>query len=218
MLTITEIIERIKDILSNEVGQKKIYDKDVAKALGIRPENLSMLKKRGRIPYQEILDFCARRKININWLLYDQDPVSLVESTERFAYIKYFKEINASAGGGAFNYELVSDRLILDEEIVRLLGGRKRLGHIEAIHLLGDSMEPLLKDGSIVLIDKSQTDVKKGGVFLLTTPMGLFVKRLRLRVDGKLEMISDNPNYPVEVVLPQEVELVGKVVGSIEKL
>ena len=218
MLGISEIIERIKDILSNELGQKKVYDRDVAAALGIRPENLSMLKKRGRIPYQEILDFCAKRKININWLLYDQDPLSLVENTERFAYVKYFKEINASAGGGAFNYELVCDRLLLDEKICNLLGGTAHLAHIEAIHLLGDSMEPLLKDGSIVLIDKLQKDVKKGGIFLLSTPMGLFVKRLKLRVDGKLEMISDNPNYPVEVVLPDEVELVGKVVGSIEKV
>lgn len=218
MLPFEEIVERIKDILSKEIGEKKIYDKDVARALGLRPEHLSMLKKRGKVPFKELLDFCAQRNISINWLLYDQDPASLCEKTQKFAYVNYFKEVNASAGGGAINYELVSEKLFLDSTIVELLGGKKRLRFIEAINVLGDSMEPELRDGSIVFVDTSIKDIKKSGIFLVSTNAGVFVKRVRLRADKKVELISTNPNYPIEELFFDEIRIVGKVVGAVEKI
>ncbi|BCD67414.1 LexA family transcriptional regulator [Nitratiruptor sp. YY09-18] len=218
MLSFHEVVERIKDILSQEIGERKVYDKDVAKALGLTPENFSMLKRRNRLPLEELLDFCAKRGISINWLLYDQDPASLCDQTEKFAYVKYFKEVNASAGGGAINYALVSQKLFLDPHIVELLGGRGSIKDIEAINVLGDSMEPLLQDGSIAFIDTSQKELKKSGIFLVRTNAGLFIKRLRLRADKRVELISQNPSYPVEILEPQEVEVVGRVVGTIEKI
>ena len=218
MLTFEEVVERLKDILAKEIGNKKVYDKDVAKALGLRAEHFSMLKKRQRLPLEELLDFCAKRKISINWLLYDQDPLSLCDETEKFAYVKYFKEINASAGGGAFNYELVAHKLYIDEEIVRLLGGRKNLKYIEALNVIGDSMEPELKEGSIVFVDTRKKNIKKGGIFVFSTNIGVFIKRVRLRTDKRVELISVNRNYPIEVIEPEEIKIIGEVVGSIEKV
>ncbi len=216
MLQIEEVIERLKDILSKE-QEGKVYDKDVAKALGISPEYLSILKKRKKIPFKEILDFCAKRQININWLLYDQDPHSLCDATDRFIYVRYFKEIHGSAGGGAFNYESESEKLYIDEHIANILGGPKRIRHIEAINVLGDSMEPELKEGSIVFVDTLAKDIKKSGIFLISTNAGLFIKRVRLRTDNKIELISSNASYPVEIVQPDEMIVVGKVVGVVER-
>ena len=79
-------------------------------------------------------------------------------------------------------------------------------------------MEPLLQDGSIAFVDTSQRDAKKSGVFMVETTAGVFIKRLRLRADNKVELISENPTYPVEVLLPEEVRIVGRVVGSIERI
>lgn len=216
MLTIEEVIERLKDILSKEYGERKIFDKDVAKALGITPEHLSMLKRRQKLPLPELLDFCARKRININWLLYDQDPHSLCEETQKFIYVRYFKDIGASAGGGAFNYESEVERLYIDEKIAQMLGGRPDF--IEAVNVIGDSMEPLLRDGSIVFVDRSLNDIKRGGIFLIATTAGVFIKRVRLRVDGKVELISQNPSYSTEVIEPETLNVIGKVVGSVEKV
>jgi len=218
VLSIEEVIERVKDILSKEFGERKIYDKDVAKALGITPEHLSMLKRRRKLPLPELLDFCASRKININWLLYDQDPHSLCEETQKFVYVRYFKDIGASAGGGAINYESEEERLYIDEKVAQMLGARSRLKYIEAINVIGDSMEPLLRDGSIVFVDRSMRDINRGGIFLIATEAGVFIKRVRLRVDGKIELISQNPNYSTEVVEPENIQIIGKVIGSVEKI
>ncbi len=86
MVDIHEIIERIKDIIAHETGDRKVLDKDVAEALGITPEHLCMLKLRKRVPLEIIARFCAKRHICINWMLFDQHPRSLCENTEKFIY------------------------------------------------------------------------------------------------------------------------------------
>ena len=217
MLSFIEVIERIKDILSSEISERKVYDKDVAKALNLSKEYFSILKKRGKIPLAEVIEFCAKRNISINWLLFDQDPKSLYKETEKFAYIKYFKDINASAGGGAFNYESSFEKLYLDKELENFLG-KESIKNIEALNLIGDSMEPLLKDGSIIFVDRSKRDIKKGGIFVLATNAGVFIKRVILKTDGRVELISENRMYPKEVILNEEIDIIGKVVGVLEKL
>jgi len=41
---------------------------------------------------------------------------------------------------------------------------------------------------------------------------------LNRKVDGSIELISDNKLYSTEVLAPNEVQIVGKVIGEIEKL
>ncbi len=217
MLSFSEVTERLKDILSKELGDKRVYDKDVAAALGISKEHFSVLKKRNRLPLEELVRFCAARKISINWLLFDQDPESLCESTGRFAYVRYFKEINASAGGGAVNYESETERLYLDPKLEEILG-KENIKNIEALNLIGDSMEPLLREGSIIFVDRSKTDIKKGGVFVIATEAGVFIKRVILKADGWVELISQNDLYPTESLRAEEVRVLGKVVGALERV
>ncbi|WP_281951973.1 S24 family peptidase [Nitrosophilus kaiyonis] len=217
MLSFIEVMDRIKDILSSEMGDKKVYDKDVAKILGLSKEHFSVLKKRGKIPLKEVANFCAKRDISINWILFDQNPKSLCNSTEKYAYVKYFKDINASAGGGAINYDSEEEKLYLDENIIKILG-KENIKNIEALNVIGDSMEPMLKDGSIVFIDRTQKDIKKGGVFVISTNGGVFIKRVVLKTDGSVELISENPLYPKENINIDEIIILGKVVGSVEKL
>ncbi len=213
MKSFAEIVEEIKDIVSEEFPNKKVFDKDVAGLLGISPVNFATLKKRDRIPYEELLDFCARRSLSINWLLYGQSPESLIEPTNRFYMVRYFSEVSASAGGGADVFDEGSEPLMLGESFVAALGGEQELRHIEAINVSGDSMEPTFGYGDIVFINRSRNDIGRGGVFTINTEGGLFIKRLHKRIDGKIDIISDNREYPVQTASPDEIEIVGRVVG-----
>ncbi|AZV46307.1 phage repressor protein [Nautilia sp. PV-1] len=200
-----KIIEKIKDIISQEVGEKKVLNKDVAKALGISPEHLSVLKKRNKIPFEELAYFCAKRKISLNWLLFDQEIETIRGETEKFSKIRYFKDINASAGGGAINFDENYEILYIDRKIIDK--------NLDAVNVIGDSMEPTIKDGSIIFIDRNDNNIQNGGIFVVSTPAGVFVKRINLRSDGKIELISDNKLYPNETV--EEAEIIGKVVKII---
>lgn len=215
-----EIIEKIKDIISAESESKKIYDKDVARALGVSKESLSHFKKRGTLPMEQIAYFCAKRKISINWILFNQAPKSLEEETEKYARIQYFSKVNASAGGGGLNEEEGYELLILDKALLNRLYRSKsaNVQNIAALNVLGDSMEPTLHDKEVVLFDRADRVVGKGGIFIVATTAGLFVKRVARRVDGSLELISDNKNYNSELICEDEllgVTILGRVVGKL---
>lgn len=82
----------------------------------------------------------------------------------------------------------------------------------------GDSMEPSIMDGNILLVDVSKTDFHNGGVFLITINNEWFIKRLRLRVTGELDIISDNSKYPIETLLPNsnvEISVKGKIIKNL---
>jgi phage repressor protein C with HTH and peptisase S24 domain len=163
------------------------------------------------------MEFCARKKISINWLFFDQSAEMLLEETNKFFSIRYFADIRASAGGGAEVFDENYETITIDETVMRNMVG---LGNtnLEAIHVDGESMEPTLQDGSIVFLDRSQTDIAKDGIFIAATTAGLFIKRIRQRADGMVELISDNKAYSPEVLAPDEVSIVGRVVGNIESL
>lgn len=217
MPNIIEVLGKVKDVLSLEIGQKVIYDKDVASALDIKQLTLATMKKRNKIPYEQILNFCAKRKISINWLLYDQIVESLQEQTEKLVKIKYFTNIYASAGGGAENYDEQSDFLDFQERLLHKVGITDTKC-VEALNIVGDSMEPTLHDGNVVFVDRSRLDINRGGIFIISTPGGLFIKRLQIKADGMIDLISDNPNYSAESIRVQDVKVLGKVVGSISEV
>lgn len=218
MTTFEDIVEKLKDIISTTVGAKKVFDKDVAAALGVEPTNFATMKKRNKIPFKELSEFCAKHRISLNWVLFNQSPESLVDATNRYYEVKYLRDVSASAGGGADNYYENVEVITVAESFVSFLGGEKNLHNIEAINVAGDSMEPTLSDRAIVFIDKSKTDFKKGGIFAIVSESGVFIKRLNQRIDGSVEIISDNKDYPVSIAKPEDFVVIGKAVSSFNSI
>jgi len=217
MIDFKIVLDKLKDVISERNLSRKIFDKDVARELGIPQTTFATMKKRNSIPYEEILHFCAQKKISVNWLFFDQAVDMLMEETNKFFQIRYFADIRASAGGGAEVFDENYETITLDERIMHNMVGMGNTA-LEAIHVDGESMEPTLQDGSIVFIDREQTNINRDGIFIASTTAGLFIKRIRQRADGMVELISDNKNYSPEVLAPDEVSIVGKVVGNIESL
>lgn len=95
MNTMSEVVEEIKNIISLDIEQKegknrKVKDKDVAKYLSVDPLNLASAKFRGKILFKEIAEFCAKKKISINTLLFNQSVESLESNTNKYFMSKYF--------------------------------------------------------------------------------------------------------------------------------
>ncbi|MBL0708236.1 MAG: LexA family transcriptional regulator [Sulfurimonas sp.] len=212
MKTFINIIKKIKTIVSREYDSKIIFDKDIADLLGVPQMNFATMKKRNRIPFNELMDFCASRRISINWILYGQSPESLVKATNKYYMIKYFDDVNASAGGGADEQNEEVQELKIPEQFVFMLGGVSDLKNIEAIHVSGDSMEPTFSYNDIVFINRLKTDLQRGGIFTIRTDAGLFIKRVQKRLDGKIDIISDNKAYSTQTLCSSEFEIIGRVV------
>ena len=217
MFNINEIIEKLRDVLSSEKSDGKVFDKEIANALDLTSVNFATMKKRNSVPFSNILDFCALKKISINWLLYGQDPSSLIDTTDKY-WIKYFPTISVSAGGGAYDTDEDFEKLDLPDFFVDIIGGKENVKNIEAINVTGDSMEPTLNNGNIIFIDTTKQNVSKDGIYAFINENGLFVKRIQRRVDGGLDVISDNKEYPMQIVNKEGINVLGKVISSIGKV
>ena len=78
------------------------------------------------------------------------------------------------------------------------------------IEVRGDSMQPTIRPGSMVLVDHKRTRRVKGRIFALRTEDGVLVKRVMKDGDGGWQLISDNPDYET-VPFPKD----GKVLGEV---
>jgi phage repressor protein C with HTH and peptisase S24 domain len=81
-------------------------------------------------------------------------------------------------------------------------------------------MTDTIDDSNVLLVDMGRTDYQNGGVFLLQKDNDWFVKRLRLRMTGELDIISDNKKYPIETFKPEDaVSIVvrGRVIKNLSK-
>lgn len=84
----------------------------------------------------------------------------------------------------------------------------------------GDSMETIIEDRDMLLVDTGRTDFNNGGIFLLTINNEWFVKRLRKRLSGELDVISDNEKYPIETFKPNdniEIVIKGRVIKNLSR-
>lgn len=119
-------------------------------------------------------------------------------------------DIRASAGPGRLADDAARRRPgALSQALLRELGVRPAAASM--IRVDGDSMEPTLSDGDEILVDRDRREVRgKGGIFVIRLDGVLMVKRLRAAVGG-LELVSDNPTWPVRLCRGGEVEVIGRV-------
>lgn len=92
--------------------------------------------------------------------------------------------------------------------------------NLKAFTACGDSMRPLIDDGDTVLVDIGRTDIVNQGVFVFTSNNEWRIKRLNLKLNGTLEVISDNPTYEKEYLTPDDnIDIVirGRVVLNLSR-
>lgn len=123
-----------------------------------------------------------------------------------------------SAGGGSFEVQAMP------------VGGQpfahawlSRKGTPSAMVLMdvvGDSMEPEIRDGDTVLVDRSTGELRFGQVYAVGLEDAVLVKRVMRTPDG-LALVSDNPAYSPIRVRGDELEqfrVIGRVVWLCREL
>jgi hypothetical protein len=85
------------------------------------------------------------------------------------------------------------------------------------IRVFGDNMEPTLSDGCRVVVDAGITKFNKSGIYVLWDGTGLSIKRMQSLSNGKIQLLSDNKNYPLESVSLQNITIKGRVILIVSK-
>ena len=147
-------------------------------------------------------------------------PIEPGQAANDYVYVPRY-DVQASAGNGA----VVHDESVVDHLAFRRDWVTRTLGldaqHLALIDVSGDSMAPTIGDGDLILIDTRPRPVKSEGVYVINLHSALLVKRLRLRISGEMDVVSDNPLYGTETVNGDQLgqlQIVGRVVWQGRRL
>lgn len=84
---------------------------------------------------------------------------------------------------------------------------------------LGNSMEPTIGDGDVILIDRSAAGSTFGDLYwAIAYGQTGMIKRLRPMPDGSVKILSDNPNVPPEVAHDGELHVFGRVIAVVRRI
>lgn len=215
--SLAELGTRIREV-SERLGGKKT----LAQAAQIRESQLYRYISGENLPGLETLLAIAKAAgVSPGWLLSgDEQPTgvelpsapiriepdlpfdsgSMEGDDAKFVLVPRY-DVRASAGAGAFaDQNQVMGYLAFRRDWVRRTLGVDP-NHLAIISAIGDSMEPTIRHGDVLLVQTTPVEhVIDGAVYVLARGDHLVVKRLQQFVTGALKVFSDNQAYETEVV------------------
>lgn len=135
-------------------------------------------------------------------------------------------DVRAAAGAGAVNHTFATEEMLAFPlwMLERLAATGAKLSFLRS---KGDSMEPTIADGALLLVSESQGDLTlparppkprnewdQTDIYVFLLGNELRVKRLRKAAHGSIVVTSDNPAYGPEVLLKEDLKRV-KICGRV---
>ena len=209
----TKVGDRIRD-LRGEMQQAELADK-----LGIHKNTMANYERGDRFPDVNILLNILEvfPDTNPGWLLTGEGSKNRSEPVQGGFVMFPRYEIEAGAGPGRnVQSEQVVDFVSFKEEWVQnfLRVPRENLA---LLSVKGDSMNPTLNDGDMILVDLRSDRIDDSAIYVLEFDDALLVKRIQRKLDGSIVIKSDNRLYEPEVLQKDRAEalrIIGRVVWS----
>ena len=210
---------------------KELYevstDEELANKLGISVFAVRNWKQRNSLPkkYELIIAGSSEKIFDAELLKYNKAKqegreykldIDVLRAQHGQTLLRYFENVTASAGYGSGNDDENFEVLNVGRAFLKSVFGidtTKRT--YDMIKVSGDSMEPFVRDGDIILID-ANADIKNGDIVIANLFGDVYVKKfLRDKLHNSVKLTSLNAFYQDIVLKDDEVEnlkLIGKVI------
>lgn len=158
---------------------------DFATQLGVAKNTIGFYERGEREPTASLLGKIAEiYQADLNWLVRG-------EGLRSEATVPRY-DLALAAGHGSFvERALLLDYIPFTEAFVRRKLGRASTKGLVMLDARGDSMEPTIEDGDLVMVDTLDTQIQDGLMAFVLDDVA-FIKRMRPLVEGGVEIISDN--------------------------
>lgn len=198
----------------------------ISKQCGSKLRSWQEYEKGGRSPGSQVIAGLVSIGVNANWLLSGEGemlatanqyiaeaPKAYSTVNDDYAYVQKLVDVHVSAGGGAEPND--------GDGIEELAFKRKWLAmeglsakNLRVVACRGDSMSPTIPEDSTLLVDISQNEFAREGIYVIRLDGHLFAKRLQRGQGGAILVISDNTIYSPIPVQPgqKDLQIIGKVV------
>ena len=194
--------ERVKDLVKSST---EMYLKDFIESLGISYDSYLGQKRHDNLPRaDEALKIANALHTSVDYL------VSGEGSGDRFFVPVLNQKLSAGHGQMVLDDSGVKSYM----EVPRYL--RHYGENLAMLYVEGDSMEPTLRKGDLVLCDSCGYDGE--GLYAVQYDGDAYVKRV-FKQSGKFVIKSDNPLYPQmeEPVGSDAIAIVGRVRYTVKK-
>lgn len=186
-----------------------------AEKIGITESTLRNYEKGISSPDSQILqNICHNLRVSPEWLLLGTGPMTPKAPGCNVDLIMVpMVEARLSAGTGSLQVSGDSDRShAFRSDFLNRKGSPKDM---VLMRVEGDSMQPEIMDGDVVLLDKGKTDIRIGRIFAVGFEEAIYLKRIDL-LPGKVVLKSVNPEYPpVELDVRGQVADLFRVIGQV---
>lgn len=201
--------------LSNALNDAGLSQQELSNASGVSKASISQYISGSHAP-SNLSSGKMAKVLNVNplWLMGFDVPMAVSNSPQGHINRKGIPVKVYGRVAAGIPLEMIED--IIDEEEISL--DMARTGEFFALQIHGDSMEPRMRDGDVVIV-RVQEDADSGDTVVATVNgTDATCKRLRKYKDG-LELIATNPSYEPMYFSEQEVaEKPVKILGKVVEL
>lgn len=196
-------------------------DRELSKIIGISSADFGNRKKRGTL-LPLLINWAANGNVDLNYLIKGQEEkeeekkITAIEKPSEFdrSKIEYIpmSDTALSAGGGAFaDYESIRDYYAFKKDwLIRTVTAVK---NAVLVGVIGNSMEPTIKDGDAVMLDVGRTHLYDGNIYALRLDGTVMIKRLSVRPNDQVKIISDNSlEHESYIAERKNIHIIGQVV------
>ena len=199
--------ERVKTALS----ENDLTEADLSRELNLTQASITGWKVKGSIPRADIA--CKTAKLLNTSVEYLIDGKQQVITNGKNNYIVPILNQELSAGKG----ELLPDSDFI-KGLISVPSYLREYGeNLAGLFVHGDSMQPTLNNGDLVICTSLGWDNEEGLYAIRLNGNG-YIKRIQVGA-GKIYISSDNPKYKTieEPIDSEYLEIIGKVVLIIKK-
>jgi len=204
----------IKDRLRTLIDLLGLNLKDFSKKTGMAyPTLLHYLDGARRPTTSNLQKIAIHTDCDLNWLLTGEGepfvkPPEGIKS-EDFVFVPVVSG-KISAGKGLVPDTTIELKLAFRHDWIKRHGDPRKMS---LIRVSGDSMEPTLYSGDIVLVDHNRNYIDpQGSIYAITVDDVIMIKRLQsVYPSRKIRIISDNPRYEAFELNPDQVIINGKI-------
>ena len=196
----------------------------VAEKAGVSQVSIQHLETGRNQHSRHLVNIATAIGVRPEWLMTGKHPmlsgpisVPRPPSEKDYALIPQYK-VRGSCGDGYLNDHVeVTEGLVFKRDWLTKMKVKPENLHV--IYAEGDSMEPYVFEGDVVLFDSSEIEPKDRQAYVIRRPDGgISIKRLIQQMSGGWLIRSDNADkakYPDEQVSPEalhDIPVLGKVI------
>ncbi len=208
----TSFLERLKSVTPIQ------NQSQLANVLQVGRAAVSLAKHKDTVPSKWILILAQKYNLNSDWLATGKDtPYTSIKSSSQNSFV--IKKV-ASKTNKDGTWQFINNQDLTYIHGQWLSERDYNTDKIVCLDMIGNCMEPEIKEGDTVVIDQSLTEIVVNKIFALGVEEMVIIRRLD-KLPNMLLLHCENPNYPTNKLVGKkqnQIKVLGQVIGIVRRL